>query len=88
MHKFEIVPGLVIGEKFSPPLFIAGPCVIESHNQCMHVAEELARIFQDRNVPFVFKASYDKANRTSIHSFRGPGLESGLKFSLSKESTI
>ncbi len=62
------------------PLFvIAGPCVIESEAHCNLIAERLAKIAAERNVPLVFKASYDKANRSSIHSYRGPGLEEGLR---------
>ncbi len=57
---------------------IAGPCVIESREHAIFMAEELKKITSACNVPFVFKASYDKANRTSIKSFRGPGLEEGL----------
>jgi 2-dehydro-3-deoxyphosphooctonate aldolase (KDO 8-P synthase) len=61
-------------------LFIlAGPCVIESPDLALEVAEALAGISQRLNLPLVFKASFDKANRTSIESFRGPGLEEGLK---------
>ncbi len=58
---------------------IAGPCVIESEKGVMNIAEKLKRITEDLNVPFIFKASYDKANRSSIKSFRGPGLIEGLK---------
>lgn len=59
--------------------FIAGPCVIESKNCCMRIAEELVQLSNALDLPFVFKASFDKANRTSIDSFRGPGLEKGLE---------
>ena len=58
---------------------IAGPCVIESEKGAMGIAEKLKRICSDEGVPFIFKASYDKANRSSIDSFRGPGLRDGLK---------
>ncbi len=61
-----------------PLLIIAGPCVIESEDLVMQVATELKAMTEQRNVPFVFKASFDKANRSSINSFRGPGLEKGL----------
>ncbi len=57
---------------------IAGPCVIESRDHCLKVAEGAAAVAGDLDVPFVFKASFDKANRTSIDAFRGPGLDSGL----------
>ena len=61
------------------PFIIAGPCVIESAELLDVVAAELKRISEQFDVPGWFKASFDKANRTSIHSFRGPGLERGLQ---------
>ncbi len=61
------------------PVFIAGPCVIESTEILDAVAVELQRISVKYNLDVYFKASFDKANRTSIHSFRGPGLERGLQ---------
>jgi 2-dehydro-3-deoxyphosphooctonate aldolase (KDO 8-P synthase) len=62
------------------PLFlIAGPCVVESRQLQMDVAGELKIICADLGIPFVFKSSYDKANRTSLASFRGPGMEEGLR---------
>lgn len=62
-----------------PLAFIAGPCVIESAGHAVDIAGALREIAARCSVPLVFKASYDKANRTSISSFRGPGLESGLR---------
>jgi 2-dehydro-3-deoxyphosphooctonate aldolase (KDO 8-P synthase) len=59
--------------------FIAGPCVIESEKICLRIAHSLAEIAADNNVLIIFKASYDKANRTSRSSFRGPGIKKGLK---------
>ena len=61
------------------PLFIAGPCVIESAELLDVVATKLAQIKEQTGAEVYFKASFDKANRTSIHSFRGPGLEQGLQ---------
>jgi len=58
---------------------VSGPCVIESEDHCMLSAQSLKEIFSHHWVNFIFKASYDKANRTSIRSFRGPGLEEGLR---------
>jgi len=58
---------------------IAGPCVIESEAHTRSMAERLAAICADLKLPFIFKTSYDKANRTSISSYRGPGLEEGLR---------
>lgn len=65
---------------YGQPLTIfSGPCVIESEEHTMKCAEELARMMKQFNVNFVFKASYDKANRSSIHSFRGVGIDEGLR---------
>jgi 2-dehydro-3-deoxyphosphooctonate aldolase (KDO 8-P synthase) len=62
------------------PLFlIAGPCVIESEAHATSMAEQLRAITSELGVPYIFKASYDKANRTSLSSFRGPGLQEGLR---------
>ena len=61
------------------PLFIAGPCVIESSEMLEEVATELVRLKNKYDLDIYFKASFDKANRTSIHSYRGPGLEKGLQ---------
>ena len=63
----------------APLALIAGPCVIESGDHAAMVAESLLKIASRCGVPFLFKASYDKANRTSLKSFRGPGIEQGLK---------
>jgi 2-dehydro-3-deoxyphosphooctonate aldolase (KDO 8-P synthase) len=59
--------------------FVLGPCVIESEELTLHVAREVARISSVAGVPVVFKASFDKANRTSLESYRGPGLKTGLE---------
>jgi len=61
-----------------PLAVIAGPCVIESRDHTLFLAESLRAICAKRNVPFIFKASFDKANRSSIKSFRGPGIDEGL----------
>jgi len=62
------------------PLFlIAGPCVIESESHARSMAERVAKIVADHGVPYIFKASYDKANRSSVKGFRGPGLREGLR---------
>ena len=63
----------------SPLVLIAGPCVIESGDQIRKTVEGLKEITSEINIPFIFKSSYDKANRTSIKSYRGPGLEKGLE---------
>jgi 2-dehydro-3-deoxyphosphooctonate aldolase (KDO 8-P synthase) len=62
-----------------PLVLIAGPCVIESEKHAMKMAEQLTKIAAKAKVPLVFKASYDKANRSSLSSFRGPGLVGGLE---------
>ena len=58
---------------------IAGPCVIESEELVMSIAKEMKEITDELGIPYVFKASFDKANRTSVDSFRGPGIEKGLE---------
>jgi len=62
------------------PLFlIAGPCVIESETHARNMAEKVSQIVADCAIPYIFKASYDKANRSSVKAFRGPGLQEGLR---------
>ena len=67
---------------------IAGPCVIESEAHALKMAEAIASIARDKKLPYIFKASYDKANRTSIRSFRGPGLDEGLRILRKIRSTV
>ncbi len=62
-----------------PLVLIAGPCVIESREGCLDLASRLVRLARRQRIPLVFKASYDKANRTSHTAFRGPGIEEGLR---------
>ena len=62
-----------------PFFLIAGPCVIESEALALQTAEHLKQITADLGIPFIYKSSFDKANRTSVNSFRGPGLEEGLR---------
>src|SRR5688572_14115074 len=63
----------------NPLLWICGPCVIESHDGTLSIAETLRGLAERLQLPLVFKASFDKANRSSGKSFRGPGLQEGLK---------
>lgn len=63
----------------NPLVLIAGPCVIDSENATFRLARQLKTITQRLGFPFIFKASYDKANRTSVRSYRGPGLKEGLR---------
>jgi 2-dehydro-3-deoxyphosphooctonate aldolase (KDO 8-P synthase) len=74
-HTFPF-GSLVIG---GPLFLIAGPCVIESEAHALKMAGAISAVTSKLNVPYIFKASYDKANRTSLKSFRGPGLEEGLR---------
>lgn len=62
-----------------PLVVMSGPCVIESEEHCLRAAETLKKIFNKHQVQLIFKSSYDKANRSSYHSFRGPGLHEGLR---------
>ncbi len=73
-----------------PLSFIAGPCVIESEESTVNAAVRLAAISRDIDIPIIFKSSYDKANRSSINSYRGPGIDSGLSIldSARKESGL
>ena len=70
-HDFSIGGGQLF--------LIAGPCVIESEAHCLKMAESIAGVCKAMRLPYIFKASYDKANRTSLSSFRGPGIDEGLK---------
>lgn len=78
MTKTINVKGVKFGGK-NPLALIAGPCVIESREGCMAIADKLVKLAKRQNIPFVFKASYDKANRTSINAYRGPGISKGLE---------
>lgn len=75
----EIALGALRLGAANPLFLIAGPCVIESEAHARAMAEKIARIAEDCGVPYIFKASYDKANRSSLKSFRGPGLAEGLR---------
>ena len=77
MQNIE-VNNIVFG-KNHPLVLIAGPCVIESEKECCLLAQKIRDIAIEADIPFIFKASYDKANRSSIKSYRGPGIEDGIK---------
>ncbi len=80
MPTAQPVPiGNVVCGPGQPLLWIAGPCVIESHDLTLRIADTLRDLAERLRLPLVFKASFDKANRTSGKSFRGPGLHEGLK---------
>jgi 2-dehydro-3-deoxyphosphooctonate aldolase (KDO 8-P synthase) len=74
----DILKGIAVGPG-APLLLIGGPCVIESRDHCLRMATAIRRETDARGLSFVFKASFDKANRTALSSFRGPGLEEGLR---------
>jgi 2-dehydro-3-deoxyphosphooctonate aldolase (KDO 8-P synthase) len=76
-HRIKI-GSFTIGQG-APLALISGPCVIEDYETTREIAARLKEITGALNVPFIFKASYDKANRTSVSSYRGPGLDKGLK---------
>ncbi len=71
-----------------PLLIIAGPCVIETLDQCMHIATAMSERCEELGLSYIFKASFDKANRSSIHSARGPGMEQGLKIMAEVRDTL
>lgn len=73
------IGNVTIGGNNRPLVLIAGPCVIEEESLTLHIASTLKQICQELGIGLVFKASYDKANRTSISSFRGPGMDDGLR---------
>jgi 2-dehydro-3-deoxyphosphooctonate aldolase (KDO 8-P synthase) len=75
----EVVAGGVRIGGNCPLVLIGGPCAIENEQHAIMTAERIAAITASRRVPFVYKSSYDKANRSSLHSYRGPGLAAGLK---------
>jgi 2-dehydro-3-deoxyphosphooctonate aldolase (KDO 8-P synthase) len=77
MKSFEIGSGVTIGPN-QPLTVLAGPCVLESREICFEIAETMQSICAELGVQYIFKASFDKANRTSVTSFRGPGIDAGL----------
>ncbi|MBM3191730.1 MAG: 3-deoxy-8-phosphooctulonate synthase [Chlamydiae bacterium] len=78
MAKICSIQNIPVGQG-QPFVVISGPCIIESEAHTLACAEALVKLSEKLGIPLIFKASYDKANRSSIHSFRGPGLEKGLK---------
>ena len=77
-EKEIVINSILLGNR-RPLVLFAGPCIIEKEGVVRRTAERLKKITQKLNIPFVFKTSYDKANRTSVKSFRGPGIKKGLK---------
>ena len=78
IQTFEIGNNVTIGPD-KPLTLLAGPCVLESEEICNQIAGTIQEICADLGVQYIFKASFDKANRTSVTSFRGPGLDKGLE---------
>lgn len=76
--KIKIAKNITLSNSL-PFVLIAGPCVIESEKHTLKIAGKLKKIAADFKVPFIFKASFDKANRSSISSYRGPGIDEGLR---------
>lgn len=78
-----MIESLFVNRQFADaqarPLLIAGPCVIEDPDTTLAIAARLQQMTSAQNIPFIFKASYDKANRTSLQAYRGPGLKAGLE---------
>ena len=77
MRKVKVDKGVTFGD--GRLAFVAGPCVIESREMALELGEKLTKLAQKLKIPYVFKASFDKANRTSVDSFRGPGIDKGLE---------
>ena len=84
----EIVIGDVKIGGDRPLVLIAGPCVMESESATLHAAERLMSITNGLSIPLIFKASYDKANRTSVTSYRGPGIKEGLRILLKVKEAL
>ena len=77
MKNIFKINGIEFGGERLP--IIAGPCVIESRDHILYIAEEIKKITDKNNLPLIFKSSFDKGNRSSHSSFRGPGIQEGLK---------
>jgi 2-dehydro-3-deoxyphosphooctonate aldolase (KDO 8-P synthase) len=86
-HQVSVAPGVTIGGG-RPLVLIGGPCAIENEAHALMTAERLAAIAAARRVPFIYKSSYDKANRSSVNSYRGPGLVEGLRILRTVKQTL
>jgi 2-dehydro-3-deoxyphosphooctonate aldolase (KDO 8-P synthase) len=86
-REVTVAPGVSIGGG-RPLVLIGGPCAIESEAHALMTAERLVAIAASRRVPFVYKSSYDKANRSSVNSYRGPGLVEGLRILRKVRNTL
>ena len=79
VKEFKLNDEITFGDKETPFVLLSGPCALEERDRVLRIAEGIKKITDKLGIPYVFKASYDKANRSSIESYRGPGLEDGLK---------
>lgn len=79
IKKVKLNDNLIFGDQKKPFVLLAGPCAIEEEDRVLRIAEGIKEITSKLGIPYIFKASFDKANRSSIESYRGPGLEKGLK---------
>ncbi len=79
IKKVKLNDNIIFGDQEQPFVLLAGPCAIEEEDRVMRIAEGIKKITAKLGIPYVFKASFDKANRSSIESYRGPGLEEGLR---------
>src|SRR6056297_3298264 len=79
IKKVKLNDDIIFGDQKKPFVLLAGPCAIEEEDRVMRIAEAIKEITEKLGIPYVFKASFDKANRSSIESYRGPRLEKGLE---------
>ncbi|ADO76412.1 3-deoxy-8-phosphooctulonate synthase [Halanaerobium praevalens] len=79
LKKVKLNEEVIFGDQEKPFVLLAGPCAIEEEDRVLRIAEGIKEITSKLGIPYVFKASFDKANRSSIESYRGPGLEKGLE---------
>jgi len=79
VKEFKLNDEITFGDKETPFVLLSGPCALEGRDRVLRIAEGIKKITDKLGIPYVFKASYDKANRSSIESYRGPGLEDGLE---------
>ncbi|PTW02254.1 2-dehydro-3-deoxyphosphooctonate aldolase (KDO 8-P synthase) [Halanaerobium saccharolyticum] len=79
VKKVKLNDKIIFGDQEKPFVLLAGPCAIEEEDRVLRIAEGIKNITDRLGIPYVFKSSFDKANRSSIDSYRGPGLEEGLR---------
>jgi len=79
IKQVKLNDDIIFGDPKKPFVLLAGPCAIEEEDRVLRIAEGIKKITDKLRIPYVFKASFDKANRSSIYSYRGPGLEEGLR---------